>query len=332
MADLIKNTDLDFSKALIFDAHLLKTFRACEEKYRLFNEEHVVSNFSSAAPAFGIAMHEGIAKYREEKRDGKTYEQAMKAGQLTLLEAYKKHMPPEMKSEIMEDAKRGPRNALRLFEGYCKHYEPMGFKWLHVEVPFALYLGKAQTPMLDITGKIYDMRDVEVIYVGIIDGVHEYQGRMVTNDIKTTGWSINESFLDGFRLDQGLLGYTIAVRELLGIDTHYATIHAIWVQGEPKSGKGKPLDEYFATKEIYWDDEQMAEWTQNTLSTIEDIQMKKATGKWVRDWGQNCGAFGGCSYRPICWTTPNFREQIIKNDFKRAIWTPLEDERLQEIE
>ena len=339
MSEVIKNTDLDFSQALVYDAHLLKTFRACEEKFHLFEVQHVVSKRMSAAPAFGIAMHEAIATYRIAKKSNKSFDIALSESQQSLLEAYKKHMPPEMKSEIMADEKRGPKNGLRLLEGYIRHYEPMGMTWHHVEIPFALYLGKVNVPIkghdCDACRR-YDALDFEpkdLIYVGIIDGVHEWQSRMVTNDIKTTGWAINQSWLDGWRLDQGLLGYVIAVRELLGIDTHHATVHGIWVSGEAKNPKtAKPLDDYFQTTEIYWDDDQIAEWTSNTIATVEDIELKKATGKYVRDLGQNCGAFGGCPYRPICWTTPNFRQNIINVDFKRAIWTPLEDERLQEID
>ena len=73
-------------------------------------------------------------------------------------------------------------------------------------------------------------------------------------------------------MDQGLIGYTIAAKELLGVDTQYALIHGIWVQKEPKSEKAKKLDEYFKTKEIYWADEQLQEWHRNTLKNSEEDQ------------------------------------------------------------
>ena len=334
--EVIKNTgDLDLTQCVVYDAHLLKTFRACEEKYRLFDVEHVVRKSMKAAPAFGIAMHEGIAAYRMAKKDGLAFPAALEIGQQSLLKHYKKAMPPEMLSEIMADEKRGPKNALRLFTGYCNHYEPMAIKWLHVEVPFALSLGKVNVPIAEDQsshGK-FDMIKKDLIYVGIIDGVGEFQSRLDVNDIKTTGWAISQSWLDGWRLDQGLQGYVIAAREILGIDTHNATVHGIWVSGEAKNPKtAKPLDEYFQTKELYWDDDQMAEWDTNVINTVEDIELKKFNNKWVKDFGQNCGAFGGCDYRDICWTTPKFRSKIIEMEYERKIWTPLEDERLQKIE
>src|SRR3990167_5632739 len=331
--ELIKShSDLDLSQCLVYDAHLLKTFRACEEKFNLFENQHIVRKTMKSAPAFGISFHEGVEAYRKAKMSGAAFEDALKAGQQALLDGYKKHMPPEMQSEIMADEKRGPKNGLRLLTGYIYHYEPMNIKWLHVEVPFALSLGKVNVPMggnaLDIATKEKDL-----IYVGIIDGVGEFQGRIDVNDIKTTGWAINQSWLDGWKLDQGLLGYMIAAREILGVDTHSATVHGIWVSGEAKNPKtAKPLDEYFQTKELYWDDDQIAEWHTNVINTVEDIELKKFNNKFVRDLGQNCGAFCGCDYRDICWTTPKFRPKIIEVDYQRAIWTPLEDERLQKIE
>jgi hypothetical protein len=303
---------------LVYDSHLLKTYRACQRKYEYFDIHHIVSKEKKVAPSFGIAFHEGVAAFRIAKRDGKLYPEAYELGGRALLEAYKKYMPPEATLEVNQDDARSPKNALRLYTGYTQHYEPQALKFPHVEIPFAILLGR--------------INNKDVIYVGIIDAVMEMQGRLYINDLKTSGWTIDEKFLEGFKMDQGLLGYTVAAKELLGVETNYASVHAIWVRAEPKTGRGKPLDEYFHTKELYWDNDQIEEWRQNTLETIAEIETKKASGVFIMDWGQNCGAFKGCEYRPICSVTPKHRPQIITMDYMRAIWTPLEDERLQKME
>ena len=332
--EVLKNkTDIDLSKCLVYDAHLIKTFRACEEKFRLFEVEHIVGKQSKAAPAFGIAFHEGVASYRLNKKAGNSYQVSVAEAQNDFLKAYKKHMPPEALSEVMTDAKRSPANGLRILSGYMNHYEPIGTKWLHIEVPFALHLGTVKIPDLDLDNTWSGWIEKDLIYVGIIDGVGELQGRIDVNDIKTTGMFANDAWLEGFKMDQGLLGYMVAAREVLGIDTHYASIHGVWVQGEPKDPKrAKPLDDYFMTKEIYWDDEQIAEWQANTLSTVTKIERAKAEANFDKDYGQNCGAFGGCPYRPLCSVTPKFRPQMVEMDYERKIWTPLEDERLQPVD
>lgn len=321
--ETIKNKDLDLSQAIVIDAHLLKTYRACEQKFNYFEIQHIVGKHRKAAPSFGIALHEGIAAYREAKKASMMFFDAMKTGAKALGDAYRKHMPQEAQQENFPDERRTLVNALRLFQGYCHHYEPMGYKNHYIEVPFAMYLGT-----IEVAGV-----KKEVVYVGIIDAVLELHNTIGVNDIKSTGWTINESWLEGFRMDQGLLGYVVAARELLGIDTHHAMVHAIWVQKEAKDPKkAKPIDDYFRTKEIYWDDDQINEWHLNTLRTVERIERAKLEDKWIMDYGQNCGAFGGCDYRPLCSATPKIRQRLVDLDYMKAIWSPLEDERLQKLD
>jgi hypothetical protein len=319
--ELIKNTDLDFSKAIVIDSTLIKTYRACQQKYNYFEIQHYVSSKRKAAPSFGIAMHEGIAQFRHSRKNDLKYPQALELGQAVLQQSYQKHMPPENQSEVMTDDRRSLTNAIRLYNGFCQHYEPLGYSYKYIETPFALYLG--QIPTTDM------MKDV--IYVGIIDAIIESNGITYLSDIKSTAMNITENYLNGYQMDQGLIGYTIAARELLGIDTHHALVQCFWVQSPPKT-KGKPLDEYYHTKALYYDDEQLAEWHNNTLQTVTEIEMKKLSGHWVMDYSSSCNMYNGCDYRSVCSLPFSSRQQRLEMDFKKAMWTPLEDERLSPIE
>ena len=323
--EVIKNltNEIDLSKALILDAHLIKTYRACEQKFYWFEELHVIGKGKSAAPGFGIAMHSGIEYYRRAKMAGLSYHESLKAGAEALQVSYRSAMPPENQQEVMQDDKRSLPNALRIYTGYVNHYEPFAYKFLYIEIPFALYIGQING---DTSNGVKD-----VIYVGIIDAVLEHRSRVYVNDLKTTGWTLSEQWLEGFRMDQGLIGYTIAAKELLGVDSEYALIHGIWVQKEPKTDKAKKLEEYFKSKEIRWDDEQLREWHRNTLRTAQRIENSRASNDWQMDYGQNCGAFGGCSYRALCSAPLGFRHRLIELDYEQAFWTPLEDERLQKM-
>jgi PD-(D/E)XK nuclease superfamily len=323
--EVVKNIqlDVDLSKALIVDAHLLKTYRACEQKFYWFEEAHIIGKGRSPAPGFGIAMHSAIEHFRKAKKLGMNFSRSLDAGKAALIASYQANMPPENQQEVMQDDKRSLPNAIRIFDGYCKHYEPFLYSFLYVEIPFALYIGQIDSAV--------SKGRKDVVYVGIIDAVLEHRGRVYVNDLKTTAWTLNESWLEGFRMDQGLIGYTIAARELLGVDTQYALVHGIWVQKEPKSDKAKKIDEYFKSKEIYWDEEQLKEWHRNTLKTAERIERSRASNDWQMDYGQNCSAFGGCSYRPLCSAPLGFRHRMIELDYELAFWAPLEDERLQKL-
>lgn len=329
--EVVKNLkeDIDLTRALVLDSHLLKTYRACEMKFWWFEEYHIIGRGKSAAPAFGVVMHEGVEWFRRAKLEGKGFNEALVIGKGHLIQSYRKNMPDEMHQEVMQDDRRSISNAIRLLEGYCLHYEPMGLIIHYIEIPFALYLGQVNS------FENYDINKPtkrDLVYVGIIDAVIEMHNKIYVNDLKTTAWTVSEQWLEGFRMDQGLLGYTVAARELLGVDTERALVHAMWVQKEPKSGKGKPLDEYFHTKDILWGQARMEEWHRNTILTAERIERSRTTGEWQMDWGQNCGAYGGCPYRPLCSAEPGFRKQLVGMDYERAVWSPLEDERMQKME
>jgi hypothetical protein len=334
--NLVKNIDVsDFQKAIVVDAHLLKLYRACQWKYHLFENLNIVEKQLKPAPAFGIAMHEGIAEFRLARREGKKFTEAYETGAQKLLVSYRQHMPPEMTAETLQDDPRGPRNAIRLYTGFCEFFEPLALEYLYVEVPFALHVGTIDIPVEitehDLARITYRTEPREVIYVGIIDAVIKEYGHILVNDLKSTAWSINENWLNGFKMDQGLIGYTVATRELLGIETQRASVHAMWVKAEPKV-RGKPLNEYFHNKAFHWDETQFSEWHQNILLTAAEIERKKLMGDWIMDFGQNCGAFGGCSYRPLCSAPPGIRNRIVEMDYARGVWSPLDDERMQKLE
>jgi len=317
-------TSLDPSKTIVLDAHLLKSYRKCQKYFWWFEQQHIIAKSNSAAPAFGIAMHEGIENFRKAKMNGLSFDESYTLGTTALMQAIKKHMPPEYLSPTMQDEARAPKNALRIFTGYCNHYEAANLKFHHVEVPFAIYFGS-----FDYNGKTID-----AIYTGIIDAVLEMHSRIYVNDLKTTGWNINQEWLDGFKMDQGLLGYMVAAKHILGVDTNYAVIHGIWVKAEAKNPKyAKPIDEYFHTNEIYWDTEQISEWETNTLATAREIFLKQQdpAAYWQMAFGDACGMYGGCTYRNLCSTTPAGRAAKISLDYEHAIWRPLEDERLQKF-
>lgn len=334
-AEVLKSArDVNLEQAIVIDSTLIKTFRACPQKYQYFNIQHYVPKSRKSAPSFGIAMHEGIATFRNMRMKGMKYPEAVEIGQAALQKAYTEHMPLEAQSEVMQDDRRSITNAIRIYHGFCQHFEPCGYTYKHIEVPFALWLGTVTVAQLDIGGRTEGYHTKDVIYTGIIDAVLDFGGLTYVTDIKTTGMNITESYLDGFKMDQGLPGYLLAARELLGVTTNHAIVHAMWVQKEAKTARGKPLDEYFHTKPLYWDDDQLREWQSNTLKTIEDIETAKVSGRWVMDFGaSSCNSFGvGCDYRAVCSLTPTARPQRLEMDYRKALWTPLEDERLQPLE
>lgn len=317
MAETLTNIEIT-PDAFVLDAHLVRTFHSCEQKYNYFELQHLIPAQPAVAPSFGIAMHEGVAGYRSALKNGLSFNDAANVGLIVLERAYAKHMPEHMHSEVMQDDRRSITNAKRLFIGLCEYLEPQSIIYEQIEIPFAILIGR-------VGGR-------DIIYTGIMDAILTMQGRTYVNDLKGSAWSINQNWLESWRMDQGLIGYVVATRTLLGLDIYQALVHAMWIQAEPKSGRGKPLNEYFHVQPLSWTQRQLDEWQDSTLESVDRIFYAVAKGKFTMDFNDACKAYGGCPYRPLCWEDSGVRPHLIKNQYARALWSPLEDERLVKLE
>jgi hypothetical protein len=269
---------------------------------------------------FGLAWHEAIAAYRVLRlnKPESTQEQCFNAAATAFLKSYKAEMPAEFLSETLQDDKRSARNGLRLLEGYITKYYPMNLKAHYVEQSFGINLGK-------VNGR-------DIIYAGIIDSVLEMQGQFWVNDEKTTAMNITQSYLDGFRLSQQLMGYVVGGKAILKEPIYGCLVHVSWVQKEAKSAKSKPLSDYFHLQALTFTEEQLSEWQDDTLETVREIFQAQESGKWIHEFGDACNTFNGCALRELCWSKPASRPLILQQDFEKRTWTPLEDVRSRRVE
>jgi PD-(D/E)XK nuclease superfamily protein len=309
-------------ETLIVDATMISTFRSCEEKYNKRMEQYLVSKFNNGAIGSGLAYHEGGAAFRQARKSGLSLEEAYNVGLFKLRDSYPKFMPVEFISGPIPDERRSLPNLERIFEAWCLYEAKQNFKYLYVEQSGGISLGS-----IERSDRIYD-----IIYSIIIDAIVEMQGCVFVDDIKTTTMNITQAYKDSFRLSQQIMGYTIAAAELLKQPIYGGMISVVWFQKEAKSGKGKPVEEYFHTVPITFTKSQQDEWHTNTLRTVNKILDARESGEWQMDLGDSCKAYNGCTYKQVCWSSPELREGIIKMDFEKATWTPLEEIRSRKIE
>ena len=311
-------------RTFIVDSTMISMFRACEEKYRKRIVELLVSKYNNGALGSGLAFHEAAAAFRECKKRGLSIEEAFNVGLYKLRIAYQKEMPPEFLPDALvacPDERRSLPNLERIFEAWCIFEAVQGFEYLYIEQSMGISIGS-------IERKDYT---VDVIYAGIIDAVVKQQGCVFVDDIKTTTMNITQVYKDSFKLSQQFMSYTKGMKEMLGRDIYGAMASLVWFQKEAKSGKGKPLNEYFHTVPVTFTDDQLEEWHTNTLRTVNRILECEETGEWQLDFGDSCKTYNGCTYKGICGATPKARQAIIKMDFERMTWTPLEEERARKI-
>jgi hypothetical protein len=309
-------------ETLVIDATMISTFRACEEKYNKRMEQLLVSKYNNGAIGSGLAFHEGGAAFRQARKSNLSPQDSFNVGLFKLRETYPKFMPIEFVNGPIPDERRSLPNLERIFEAWCVHELKQNYKYLYIEQSGGIALGS-----IERHDRIYD-----IIYSIIIDAVVEMQGCVFVDDIKTTTMNITQAYKDSFRLSQQIMGYTVAAAELLGLPIYGGLISVVWFQKEAKSGKGKPVDEYFHSVPVTFAKDQLDEWHTNTLRTINKILDAKESGEWQMDLGDSCKAYNGCTYKQLCWAAPSARQAIIKMDFERATWTPLEEVRSRKIE
>lgn len=308
-------------QTLIVDSTMISTFRACEEKYRKRFNDLLVSKHNNGALGSGLAFHEGGAAFRLGRKAGLSPDESYSIGIQKLCESYNKEMPVEFINGPCPDERRSLPNLERIFEAWC-HYEILqNFEYLYIEQSMGISLGS-----IERLNVIWD-----IIYAGIIDAVVRQQGCVFVDDIKTTTMSIGEAFKSQFKTSQQFMAYTRGMKEMLGGDVYGAMASLVWFQKEAKSGKGKPLSEYFHTVPVTYTDDQLEEWHVNTLRTINRILDCQESGEWQLDFGDSCKTYNGCTYKSICGATPSIRKQIIKMDFELMTWTPLEEIRARKV-
>lgn len=308
-------------QTFIVDSTMISTFRSCEEKYRKRIKDLLVSKSNNGALGSGLAFHEGGAAFREGLKKKLSIEESYNIGLFKLRQGYAKDMPVEFVSGPCPDERRSLPNLERIFEAWCHFEATQGFEYIYIEQSMGISLGS-----IERRDTIYD-----IIYAGIIDAVVRQQGCVFVDDIKTTTMPIGQAVKDSYRLSQQMMSYTVGMKEMLGRDIYGAMVSLVWFQKEAKSGKGKPLNEYFHTVPITFTDDQLEEWHVNTLRTINRILDCEETGEWQLDFGDSCKTYNGCTYKGICGATPKVRPQIIKMDFERMTWTPLEEVRARKI-
>lgn len=155
----------------------------------------------------------------------------------------------------------------------------------------------------------------EYLYCGHIDRVVVYEGRKYVQDQKTSGTTITARYFEGFKPDVQMGGYTFA--GMVGFDLPVAGVVIDAAQiavGFTRFERG------FVT----YGKDQVAEWKESTLATIEEAKRAHEAGFYPMR-RSSCGNYGGCEFRKVCSAARHVRQNILRTDFEQARrWDPLE--------
>lgn len=323
----IPETNLQFA----WDSVSLTAAMACWRRYQYLILEGLQPKGPSRAIAlqFGIAFHKGLELYHKARADKS----------LELMSDYDKHIvaqheaivqllqyEPYLSLPTQEDIEAEAastddnddgislRNAkvrtryhlMRALVWYLEHYADDQAKTLllpsgepAVEVSFRIHLP------VQVLGH-------DVLLVGHIDRMVEFNERLYVKDYKTTKGLSRQWFAD-FELSHQLSGYTAAGQVILDRPVSGAIVDGIALQVG-----GVQFQRGFVNKT----EGQLNEYFETVQNTLDEAERHADTGEYP----MNTSACYFCQFKELCRQPPEFRESYKAQLFDKVpAWNPLEN-------
>lgn len=191
----------------------------------------------------------------------------------------------------------------------------------HIEVndsfhyPVKLLLGHENTPYPNELS----IKKLYVHWIGKIDAVVHHYGKLMVMDHKTTTM-LGDTFFADFELGQQPIGYTWALKQILGQRPDGFLVNPLALRKPTPSGK--PF-EFPPRKPYYYTDEQLNEWHANTMTLVSDFVSHTLRNFFPMSTVWCVGKYGMCPYHSVC-TLPSTQRPVMlsTSNFSNVTWDP----------
>jgi len=200
------------------------------------------------------------------------------------------------------------------------------FELLAVEPPFAVPL---------------DPDDETLFYVGRLDKVFKYRGKIYVGEHKTTtaykkDGPFRANFLDSFSPNAQIDGYLHAVHMLYGEKAKAVWVDAALVHKTVHDGFSIiPVERKFAQIDAWlWDTRRWVDVVETEAKIYEDIGQKADNLPYLPAYPKNtnsCMDYGGCPYSSLCKMWGNPEGQDCPSGFVEERWSPFDELKLSEL-
>lgn len=314
-----------------FDNTRLTSFKTCQRKYYY---EHVRGwrRVGTALPlVFGGAWHAGmdsIWSCAVEIRDGVKKKDVVDLA----YDAFVTHWtdpsegalahPDKLSADELSDmAPRTPMIAREMLHAYVDArahlFSDPSFRVLDIERPFAVPL---------------DPNDASLWYVGRLDKVFEYRGKVYVGEHKTTtsykkGGPFRSDFVDSFSPNSQIDGYLFALRMAHRDKAAGVWVDAALVHKEVHDGfKIIPVDRQHAMIDAWlWETRNYIDQIEGNLAALAERENDDTP--YLAAFPKNtaaCTNYGGCPFADICKTIGNpAKEKTPPLGYKVDLWDPL---------
>lgn len=153
-----------------------------------------------------------------------------------------------------------------------------------------------------------------IIACGHLDRLAKLNDHVYVPDIKTSSSEVNAKWLSQFSPHNQFSLYTVAGRVAFGFEVEGVIVDGIQV------GVGfARFQRHFVGR----DEATLSEY----MGTFADVVEEMAKSAERQHWRMNdksCDHFGRCTFRQICAKSPASREPLLKLQFAKRVWDPLQ--------
>lgn len=304
-----------------WDSTSLEWFKRCPRLYQYQMIEGYRPKGESIDLRFGIEVHQALHDYDLSRAAGVNHDDSVHdvIQELVLRVA---DWDPAIE-EYGDKAKYKNRDTLiRSVIWYLDHYKNDPAKTVimsdgkpacEVSFRFELDWGVEVTTVDDEEGKGQTLFQPYLL-CGHLDKVVEFNGELLTKDVKTLKSTPSSYFFDQFEPHNQMTLYTLAGKVLFDMPVRGVIIDAIATQIEGTQ---------FNRGVTYRTPDQLDEWLKDLRFWTGKAEDYAAEGYWPMN-DTACDKYGGCAFRGVCSKSPSVRQSFLDSDFtKEDPWNPL---------
>jgi len=315
--EMLSVTEQDGKTLVRINYSSLALLQKCARKAEYSLIRGLKPNLESPALLFGLAIHKGLEVYysgeRTERRIPDNYHSTMQmiacgqwepdwAESLLFRAARAFVEKAQPLSELPDENDRSVSSGVYMLTHYFQKYATDEY----------VVLRDSYGPVVErkFTLPLFDTPSLKVDLFGQIDFVmrSDVTGQILPGDHKTAGNLYG--FYDKIKPNFQYVCYSLATREVLGLDTNLFLVNALQVKKPPKTARGTPPD--FARQVTECTEQDYEELRLAVYDTVTRFLDYRNTGKFPMAASGACTAnYGSCEFMPVCAAPLNLRESII---------------------
>lgn len=293
-----------------WDSTCLGLLKTCPRKYYY----KMIENWSKAGESlhldFGIYYHSALEEFDHAKASGAGHEEACHAAVHKALIISKDFVGTKNPDAWPTKGNVKSRETLvRAIVWYLEHFRDDPAK--------TVILDNGQ-PAVELSFRmelpIQNMHGENIMLSGHLDRLVEMGDQIYVLDRKTTAATLGSHYYTQYSPNNQMSLYTLASQVVL-----------------PRAAAGVIIDAAqlavgfarFHRGIVTRTQAQLDEWLTDFESWMRTVEKFADTGNWPMN-DTACGNYGGCEFQPVCKMDASVRPLVLKNDFIKKVWNPLE--------